>query len=148
MRSLALLASFLLATAIAAGFFGPFHPALDSFAHFRAHLLFLAVIGGLALVALRLRREGWSMVALGLLAATSVAPTWIRSGDAQASANALTVVHANLRFDNEQAEAAIAALERASPDVLLLAEVSNRWKAILPALSHRGRTGISATDAV
>jgi endonuclease/exonuclease/phosphatase (EEP) superfamily protein YafD len=136
MRVLVIVATFLLATAILAGFLGGVHPAFDSFAHFRAHLSLLAALAGLLLVLLRQQREGLSVLVLAILAGTTAAPAWISAGKAHGAANGLRIVHANLRFDNPQRDAALALLQQEDPDVLLLAEVSPQWANRLAAVKE------------
>lgn len=128
MRYLVAIASFLLTTAIVAGFLGSFHPAFDSFAHFRAHLCVAAGLFGIALMTQRLRREGLSVLALAVFTGSTAAPAWTGSDGAAASTPGLKVLHANLRFDNREADAVLALIEREMPDAILLAEVSDRWK--------------------
>lgn len=131
MRVLVVVATFLLATAILAGFFGGVHPAFDSFAHFRAHLSLLAALAALLLVMLRQSREGLSVLALAILAGSTAIPAWIGTSDVHDGTPGLRIAHANLRFDNPQRDAALARLQQEDPDVLLLAEVSPQWVARL-----------------
>lgn len=152
MRVLLAAATFLLASAILAGFLGAVHPAFDSFAHFRAHLSLFAALTGLLLVMLRQRREGLSVLALALLAGTTAAPAWIGGSEVHDGAGGLRMVHANLRFNNPRRDAAMAVLLQEDPDVLLLAEVSPPWVerlTVVPQWPHRlicpGRGRIGGT---
>ncbi len=131
MRVLVTVATFLLATAILAGFFGAVHPAFDSFAHFRAHLSLIVALAALLLVLLRQLRTGLSALALAILAGSTAVPAWMGTSAMHDGTPGLRIMHANLRFDNPQRDAALALLQQEDPDVLLLAEVSPQWVARL-----------------
>lgn len=141
---LLLLALFGIALALGAGFFGEFHPALDSFSHFRAHLAVL-----LALVALPLAFTAAQMQAIvalifsagafattvGALPLPLLSP--VHAGFAAASGDRATyrLLQMNLRYDNPTPEKVLSLIGRTQPDVIALAEVSGLWKEKLGLVS-------------
>ncbi|WP_274629648.1 endonuclease/exonuclease/phosphatase family protein [Arvimicrobium flavum] len=133
--SASLLVTLLLSVPLVAGFFGAWHPAFDSFAHFRVHL---AVLMGLA--ALPVLFSAWwghGLVAL-LLAAGAVASALgvpaLGIGPVHAGfqtringAPSYTLMHLNLLYNNDQPEKALALVRDRRPDILLLSEASDMW---------------------
>lgn len=134
------LAAFLAAVALSlplvAGFFGSFHPALDTLAHFRMHLA-----AGLILVAIplvltrRFRWNGLLAVALGAWAILNVAGlsaipgfgTVQASSETDSGAPVYRLMHINLLSNNPEPAKVLSLLGRIRPDVVTFAEVSPMW---------------------
>jgi endonuclease/exonuclease/phosphatase (EEP) superfamily protein YafD len=122
-----------LAAAIAFGYLGRLHPALDSFSHFRIHL----AVGMLALVVpllvLRFWPEALFATALGLASIVSTtglperATTSATASDAAAAGPVFRLLHLNLRYDNATPGAVLSLIGRERPDILTLNEVSEYW---------------------
>ncbi|WP_282609786.1 endonuclease/exonuclease/phosphatase family protein [Pelagibius sp. Alg239-R121] len=116
----------LAAAALAFGFFAPWLPVADSFAHFRFHLILALAIAAVALVLLRapvramlaaaLIMPGISGLAPALPAATSVL-------DPKADTD-FTLVQLNLNFRNRTAKEAVRLIRESDADVVTLQEVS------------------------
>jgi endonuclease/exonuclease/phosphatase (EEP) superfamily protein YafD len=130
--SLAFVAMMMASAALVAGFFGAFHPALDSFSHFRIHLAVLMGLCALPLLATSFRPQA----ALALvLAAAALATTWdalprLWPGQAVARpADQITyrLLQMNLRFDNPTPKKVLSLIGRTNPDVITLEEVSAMW---------------------
>ena len=137
------------------GYFGSVHASLDSLAHFRLHLAVIAALAGLLLMLVRRKAAGflvilsaltslvfhvddlggksaWQMVSqvrgllpeeLGLKPAALAVP--------EPAGPRYTLLHANLRFDNEDAKGFLRLAGEVNADVMTLNEVSRQW---LPAL--------------
>lgn len=129
--------------ALLAGFFGAFHPAFDSFAHFRAHLAALLILLALAMIVVGPR---WQAVPFLVFAVACLATTTSLSafglGKAQAGFTArpddravYRLLQMNLRFDNPTPEKVLALIGSVKPDVVTLNEVSDRWADKLKLLS-------------
>lgn len=122
---------------LVAGFLGAWHPALDSVAHFRAHLAaLLALVALPALFLPGIRRIGWTALLLGAVAFASTLPGLSLPGISPVSAafqqkdtrNAVyRLLQLNLRFDNRTPEKVLSLIGRLSPDVITLNEVSRYW---------------------
>lgn len=135
--ALALLLPVAISVPLVAGFFGAWHPALDSFAHFRAHLaVVLALVALPALFLPGIRRVGWTALLLGATAFSSTLPGLSLPGISPVSAafrtrddnNAIyRLLQINLRFDNRTPEKVLSLIGRLSPDVVTLNEVSRFW---------------------
>ena len=122
---------------LVAGFLGAWHPALDSFSHFRAHLA--AVLAFVALPALLLpgiRRVGLAALLLGAAAFCSTLAGFALPGISPVRAAFQAKDHGsavyrllqlNLRFDNRTPEKVLSLIGRVSPDVITLNEVSRFW---------------------
>jgi endonuclease/exonuclease/phosphatase (EEP) superfamily protein YafD len=118
---------------LVAGFFGAFHPAFDSFAHFRVHL---AVLMGLAALPL-VFSSWWAHGLVGvLLAAAAVASAVGIPGvgrvhaafeDRAANVPNYRLLQLNLRYNNPQPERFAALLAEQRPDFVTLNEVSSMW---------------------
>lgn len=135
--ALALLLPVAISVPLVAGFFGAWHPALDSFAHFRAHLaVVLALFALPALFLPGIRRVGFAALLLGAAAFSSTLPGLSLPGISPVSAafrtrddnNAIyRLLQINLRFDNRTPEKVLSLIGRLSPDVVTLNEVSRFW---------------------
>jgi len=128
------LLAIVLSTLIVAGFAGALHPALDSLAHFRVHLAALSVPAGLALALLYGWREGLAAALPSVLALASAMPAYWPAPVAAPAGPVYTALHVNLRFDNSDQAALLSVIAGANADVLLLAEVSEAWRARLAPL--------------
>ncbi|MDQ6436922.1 endonuclease/exonuclease/phosphatase family protein [Mesorhizobium sp. LHD-90] len=126
----------LVAAPLAAGFFGHLHPALDSFAHFRAHLAILMGLTALPLLATRYLKVGALLVLAAVLsfATTSGTVPIPRLGMQYGSLYpvdperpAFKLMQLNLRYDNATPEQVLSMIGRVKPDVLTLDEVSDMW---------------------
>ncbi len=130
------------------GYGGPVFHGLDLLGHFRLHLLIVAVV--LFLLALSLRRIGaiWRAAAAAVFALAGLSPLW-EGPVATADGPALTVLTANLRYDNPQAAEMLATLVAANADILVTNETTtatldgaNPLSALYPhrlSLKTRGR---------
>ncbi|MEO0913990.1 MAG: endonuclease/exonuclease/phosphatase family protein, partial [Pseudomonadota bacterium] len=118
-----------------AGFWGEAHPAADSAAAFRVHLLI--VLGALGLPAVFLR--GWG--AFGIAAAAAAATLWATSAfllpPGSPERADLRLFSQNLRFSNPEAEAVIAAVRGFDADVVVLQEVSEITRPVFDTLARR-----------
>lgn len=122
---------------LVAGFLGAWHPALDSFSHFRAHLAALLVLAALPAAFLPgIRRVGWMALALGAAALYSALAGYPLPGVSPVSAAfqardgdsaVYRLLQINLRFDNRTPEKVLSLIGRLSPDVVTLNEVSRFW---------------------
>ncbi|HEU4987910.1 MAG TPA: endonuclease/exonuclease/phosphatase family protein [Rhizobiaceae bacterium] len=126
------------AFALAAGFLGWLHPALDSFSHFRIHLAVLLALAGIGLLLAagwRLAGTGVILLALAALTATldlsaftSPAEATAASAAAPAATDArYRLLQINLRYDNATPERVLSLIGRVQPDVVTLDEVSTMW---------------------
>jgi endonuclease/exonuclease/phosphatase (EEP) superfamily protein YafD len=140
---LSLLACSGIVAILAAGFFGSVHPALDSLAHFRAHLAIVLIVAALPLFWTELLKAGALLIAVGLLcvATTSGGVPVPRIGVAYGALLAkpadrpvYTLLQANLRYDNPDMNALLSAVGRLRPDVMTLDEVSVAWREKLTLL--------------
>lgn len=121
---------------LVAGFFGTWHPAFDSVAHFRMHLAVATAIAALPALFLGYWKEAGLSIALGLGAfATAVnflTPPIFGQINAVAEPNAQTqatyrLLHVNARFDNATPEKLLSLIGRTRPDIVALNEVSPSW---------------------
>lgn len=125
-----------------AGFFGELHPALDSFAHFRAHLAVLLALSAIAPLAVGFWKEAGAAVVLGLAALSTTAVDLPVPGLGAVAADArpadravYRLLHVNLRYDNSEPQKALSVIGRTQPDVITLNEVSEMWTARLQPLA-------------
>lgn len=139
-----------IALPLALGFFGAFHPAFDSFSHFRAHLAVVLALVALPLLFSKTRIE--AIVAL-IFAAAAFATTAgalplpglspVQAGfKADAGERAVyRLLQMNLRYDNPTPEKVLSLIGRTQPDIIALNEVSAMWEAklafIASAYPHR-----------
>lgn len=129
---------------LALGFFGAFHPALDSLGHFRVHLAVLTAFLALFLLATTFRLQAMSLLVFALTAfsTTSNALGYFGLGPVEAGFEAkdneratYRLLQMNLRFDNPTPEKVLSLIGRTMPDVITLDEVSDMWKGKLALLS-------------
>ncbi|MGB6116657.1 MAG: endonuclease/exonuclease/phosphatase family protein, partial [Mesorhizobium sp.] len=133
----------LLAAAIAAGFLGRFHPAFDSFAHFRLHLAVALALAAFALAAFDVVREGIVGLALAIgafVATPGTAANDLLNAPARAAATipdrpVYRLLQYNARFDNKTPEELLRLVARYRPDVVTMEEVSTHWRARIASLS-------------
>ncbi len=142
---LTLLALLAVSGALVLGFFGAYHPALDSFSHFRAHLA--VVLAFLALMLFlftpfRIEAAVALAFALGAFSTTSIALPlpWLSPVQAGFEARpddqaTYRLLQMNLRYDNATPEKVLSLIGRAQPDVVTLEEVSPMWKDKLDLLA-------------
>lgn len=125
------------------GFLKDLHPALDSFAHFRAHLAALVAVLALPLLFTQLRVEGLAamMLAAGAFATVlGISPLdafKARKAGAEVPAPAAAryrLLQLNLRYDNAAPERALSVIGRSQADVVTLNEVSPMWRGKLALL--------------
>ena len=120
-----------------AGFAGPLWWALDLFAHFRPQYLVAAVL--LAMLFALTRRPGWAAgaVALAVINAVPVASLYLQPAEAAFSASTppLRLMSFNVFNHNHDYAATLQYVQRESPDVLVLIEVTPEWAAALQALT-------------
>ncbi len=119
---------------LVAGFFGAWHPAFDSMAHFRAHLAVAVAIAALPSLFLGYWKEAAMSIALAaatfatlshgtpLLGAVDAA-----AGPVQGDRAVYRLLQLNLRFDNPTPEKVLSLIGRTRPDVITLEEVSEAW---------------------
>ena len=105
------------------GYGAPLIYQLDALAHFRVHLLILAVPVAFAALALGRWRALWWTLAAVVLAVVGLAPLWERELPRQNGA-ALSVMTANLYQRNPDSEGMRAALVEADADILVTHETS------------------------
>jgi endonuclease/exonuclease/phosphatase (EEP) superfamily protein YafD len=142
-RAAVLLTTIVVSTALILGFFGRIHPALDSIAHFRAHLGVTLVACALGLAAANLRVN--AIVAL-LLAAGAMTTTMpglaLPFGAAQAARSFPTsgqptyrLLQYNLRWNHPEPDRVLKMIRHVQPDVLTFDEVSPMWAKALATLN-------------
>lgn len=126
------LALLLLGTIVAAltlaGFAGRLHRLAELASHFRVQY-FLGL--GVAAVALALMRRRWPAAVFAAFAVANlvvIAPLYIPP-DPPAAGPRRTVrlMHANVRTSNRQTDRLLAAVREVDPDLVALAETSDRW---------------------
>lgn len=133
---------------IVLGFLGPLHPALDSFAHFRAHLAVLLVLSALLLLPIRgARMIALSAAALGVGAFTTTLGDTSRiaaaaGGEAHGFAPEYRLLQLNLRWVNEEPGRVLSLIGRLEPDVITFEEVSADWSRRIEPLKARYPYGI------
>jgi endonuclease/exonuclease/phosphatase (EEP) superfamily protein YafD len=139
-RAFVYLGSLLTLAALAAGYFGALHPALDSFSHFRLHLAVMTALLGLLVAALRRYWSGMALVAPGLLVlVTTLGGSGFSPAMAlpdKAEMPIYRLMQTNLRFDNETPNEVIRLIGEFKPDVIAAEEISQMWKLKLATLKH------------
>ena len=132
-----------IAGALIFGFLGRFHPAFDSFSHFRIHLAVLLLIAILPLAALRYWPEaafalllgtGAIWTTLGGFSDTSARKAGLVADLDAASMPVFRLMHLNLRYDNDRPELVLSAIGEHRPDIVTLTEVSGVWAERLSVL--------------
>jgi endonuclease/exonuclease/phosphatase (EEP) superfamily protein YafD len=129
-------ATFVLVIVLVAGLFNRFHPALDSLAHFRLHVL-AALILAIAVSALVGRLRTAVMVgSVAVIAALAItAPHLPGFGPGLAELGyPLRIVDFNTRFDNRETGLARDVILAADPDVIILQEATDSPAALINLL--------------
>lgn len=128
---------------LALGFFGRWHPAFDSIAHFRAHLAIMLIIAAPVLFLTAMRPQALFALVFGLSALSTTTTGSILPGlgpvqaafaprdDNQATYRLLQM---NLRFDNPDPGKVLSLIGRTQPDVMTFDEVSAMWAERLQSL--------------
>lgn len=144
LRLAALALPVVLSLPLVAGFFGAWHPAFDSFAHFRMHLAVATAVSALPAFFLGYRKEAALSIALGVgVFATAVnfpAAPIFGEVNAAVEPNRQTqatyrLLHVNARFDNATPEKLLSLIGRTRPDIVALNEVSIQWMAQLKRIA-------------
>lgn len=124
----------LLSVPLVIGFFGRVHPALDSFAHFRAHIAAVMAIGGIILLFTSLRREAAMIVLLGLSAFSTTVNWSDKTQSAEEGAVTYRLMQINLQQDNPDPKGILQAIARNKPDIITYQEGSEAWQPWLKVL--------------
>lgn len=123
---------------LALGLMAPLHPAFDAFAQFCLH-------GTAGLAVMTLAAAGtlprfWSMAG-GLVVTLALVMTWpqlplpgLGTGDEATGAVKVSIIQLNLRFDNEEIEAARELVRRENPDFWLFQETTDHSGVVLDDL--------------
>lgn len=129
---------------LVAGFFGAWHPAFDSFAHFRAHLALATVLAAMPALFIGYWKEAGLSIALGIAAFATTTNVTATAMLGQVNAAAQTepakqatyrLLHLNARFDNKRPEMLLSLIGRVRPDIVALNEVSAPWVEQLKRIS-------------
>ncbi|MCO6389477.1 AP endonuclease [Aliihoeflea aestuarii] len=127
-----------LAGALSFGYLGWFHPAFDSFSHFRLHLAALLLVAVLPLAVLRYWPEAvFAMVlAIGAIGSTVdfAEDDAAIAGIDMRSTPVFRLFHLNLRFDNDRPDLVLSAIGAHRPDVITFTEASIEWREWLEVL--------------
>lgn len=129
---------------LVAGFFGAWHPAFDSMAHFRAHLAVAVAVAALPALFLGYWKE--AVMSIVLAAATfatlshgaglpGLGTVNAAADPAQDGRAVYRLLQINLRFDNATPEKVLSLIGRSRPDVITLNEVSGPWIGHLDRIS-------------
>lgn len=133
----------LLSLPLIGGFFGRWHPAFDSMAHFRLHLAAMLMIAALPLLLSSFRLQALAALALGAGAIATVAGPLASAGAGAARAAlhadgpqraVYRLLQMNLLFDNPDPASVLSLIGRERPDVITLEEVSQMWREKLALL--------------
>ena len=130
-----------LSAALALGFLGAWHPALDSLAHFRAHLAVLLALTALPLLVLRYRAYALLAAAFGLAALSTTLPAGAFGLGRVEAAFPLDqnqpvykLIQLNLYHSNQTPNEVLSMIARERPDVVTFEEVSPMWDGKLELL--------------
>ncbi len=137
-------AMLLISIPLVAGFFGAWHPALDSFAHFRVHLAVLMMVAALPLLATSMRWPAVTALVFGAAALATTSPSIPGIGSVHAAFEprqgnrpVYKMLQMNLRFDNAEPAKVLSLVGRMQPDVITFEEVSRMWTRKLEPLFAR-----------
>lgn len=129
---------------LVAGFYGAWHPALDSFAHFRVHLAVLMMAAALPLLATSLRWQAVAALLFGAAALATTSPSLPGIGPVHAGFEppaedrpVYKMLQMNLRFNNTEPAKVLSLVGRTQPDVITFEEVSTMWADKLAPLFAR-----------
>ena len=140
------LAMMLLSLPLVAGFFSTWHPAFDSFAHFRVHLAVLMMLAAVPLLFTSLSWQAIAALAFGAaaLSTTSSALPLPGLGPVHAAFQpraddrpVYKMLQMNLRYDNAYPEKVLSLVGRMQPDVITFEEMSEMWVGKLQPLFAR-----------
>lgn len=141
-RILAIALPTLISIALVAGFLGRWHPALDAFSHFRAHLAVLLALSGLPGLFIGYWKEAAASLVLGLAALSTTAVDLPVPGPGSVAADPLPsdtaiyrLLQLNLKFDHPEPETVLSIIGRTQPDIITLEEVSAMWREKLAAIA-------------
>lgn len=134
--------SALIAVALTLGFFGAWHPAFDSFAHFRVLLGVLLASAAPLLLLTAHRVHALAALLLGLGAIGTTLPPGSLPGPGsvraalppEANQPIYKLLQLNLRYNNPTPEQVLSLIGRVRPDVVTLDEVSTMWEGKLALL--------------
>lgn len=135
-RLAALALPLVLSLPLVAGFFGAWHPAFDSMAHFRAHLAVAVAVAALPALLLGYWKEAAMSIVLAAATFATLSQGTSLPGlgavnaaadPAQDSRAVYRLLQLNLRFDNTSPEKVLSLIGRSRPDVITLDEVSKPW---------------------
>lgn len=132
-RLAALLATLAVAAALALGFLGRLHPALDAFSHFRLHLAALLAVCAVALMFLRYRVNALAALLLAIGSAAVTVPYLPLFGLGTADAPppsdqpVYKLLQLNVFYGNAEPKAVLSLIARQHPDIVTLDEVTERW---------------------
>ncbi len=135
-QPLALACLFAASAALLLGFFGAFHPALDSVGHFRVHLALAVALLSLPLIASAhmVQAVAGLVFAIAAFSTTTDLRPLLGMKAVQAAfetkpANRAVyrLLQLNLRFDNRTPEKVLSLIGRTKPDVVTLDETSAMW---------------------
>ena len=142
LKFIALALPALVSLPLIAGFFGSFHPAFDSFAHFRVHLAALLAMSAVPAAFFRLRKEALATFAFAIAALSTTSSALPVLNQALASFSPKDEAQAvyrllqfNARFDNREPAKLFSLIGTHQPDIITLDEVSVMWAAELERIS-------------
>ena len=119
------------------GFVGAYWPLADSVAHFRFHLVALAILAAMGMLGLRQWRTasvyGIAGVA-GLIGMTPAVPTWSGQPELRGG-QAFTLAQLNVSFENSKLESVAELVRREGADLVTLQELTERTARIVGLLS-------------
>jgi endonuclease/exonuclease/phosphatase (EEP) superfamily protein YafD len=150
-RRLAFITALAACIGLVLGFFSDWHPALDSFAHFRAHLAVMLGLAAVPLLANRFLRLGAAALLGAILAFATTSATVLVPGlgmkygplaAADPERPTYRLVHLNLLYKNPEPGLVLSMIGHIRPDVLTLNEVSAPWADKLKLISATYRYSI------
>lgn len=127
---LLLLVAVLASVPLVLGFLGAVHPALDSFAHLRAHVAVVMAVLALPLLFTSLRREGAMVLLLAIMAFGTTRNLFDEAAGAAASEPSgarYSLVQINLRYDNPEPKRILQMIAREKPDIVTYQEAGEEW---------------------
>lgn len=156
LRRYSILSSWAIAAALIAGLFGAFHPLADSFAHFRLHLLVLALPALLLLLVTRAWINAFAMAVVIAVSAGSLGQlvgNGALAADGPEDGTRLRIVSLNLHHFYTDPERVADFMAEAGPDVVTLQEagleppkITERLREAFPhqvICRYRGDVGIA-----
>lgn len=124
---------------IGLGFLGAFHPAFDTFSHFRLHVSF-----GLFVIGIIILFRKWIVIGsiatltgvIGLYTASIGTTLTARILEADTSKPVYSLLHFNLYWINSERKEAIDRIIKLDPDLISLSEAGERWTIELQRLNQ------------